>query len=85
MPLVTLLLHIFNGLIYDLDSPAEWKNKYCVVIEAVIWNIVVQGIVQPLIACFIAFILCPITTVFLFFGNYSNIFISNNYNFYVST
>lgn len=68
MPLITLLLHVFNGLIYDLDSPAEWKNRYFVVIEAVLWNIVFQGIVQPVIACLIAFILCPIITVILFIG-----------------
>lgn len=70
MPLVTLLLHVFNGLIYDLDSPAEWKNKYFVIIEAVLWNIVLQGVVQPLIACLIAFTFCPIVTVILFIGNY---------------
>lgn len=70
MPLVTLLLHIFNGLVYDLDSPAEWKNRYLVVIEAVIWNIIIQGILQPLIACLIAFVFCPIITVVLFFGYY---------------
>lgn len=72
MPFVTLSLHIFNGLIYDLDSPSEWKNRYVVVIEAVVWNIILQGIVQPLIACLIAFILCPIITVILFIGNYDN-------------
>ncbi|KAL4132482.1 hypothetical protein QTP88_009622 [Uroleucon formosanum] len=66
MPLVTLLLHVFNGLIYDLDSPAEWKNRYFVLIEAVVWNMIFQGILQPLIACLIAFILCPIITVILF-------------------
>lgn len=80
MPLVTLLLHIFNGLIYDLDSPAEWKNRYFVVIEAVIWNIIIQGILQPLIACLIAFLLCPIITVFIFFGYYNLYYIIfNNY------
>lgn len=72
MPLVTFSIHIFNGLIYDLDSPAEWKNRYFVVIEAIVWNIVLQGILQPLIACFIAFIACPIITVILFIGNYKN-------------
>jgi len=73
MPLVTLLLHAFNGLIYDLDSPAEWKNRYFVVIEAVVWNMFFQGILQPLIACLIAFIFCPIITVILFIGNIINL------------
>lgn len=72
MPLVTFLIHIFNGLIYDLDSPAEWKNRYFVIIEAIVWNIVFQGILQPLIACLIAFIACPIITVILFIGNYKH-------------
>lgn len=76
MPLVTLVLHIFNGLIYDLDSPADWKNRYFVVIEAVMWNIVLQGILQPLIACLIAFVFCPIITVILFIGNYNKICIT---------
>lgn len=70
MPLVTLLLHVFNGFIYDLDSPAEWKNRYFVVMEALIWNIVLQGIIQPMIAWLIAFIFCPIITIVLFIGNY---------------
>lgn len=70
MPLITLSLHMFNGLIYDLDSPAEWKNRYFVIIEAVVWNIIFQGILQPLVACLIAFVLCPIITVILFIGNY---------------
>jgi len=72
MPFITLLLHVFNGFIYDLDSPAEWKNRYFVVIEALVWNIVFQGVLQPLIACLIAFILCPICTVVLFIGIYIN-------------
>lgn len=75
MPLVTLLLHVFNGLIYDFDSPAEWKNRYFVVIEALLWNIICQGFLQPLVACFIAFMLCPIITVILFIGNYNNIYL----------
>lgn len=74
MPLVTLFLHIFNGLVYDLDSPADWKNRYFVVIEAVIWNIILQGILQPLVACLIAFVLCPMITVILFFGYYDNLY-----------
>lgn len=73
MPIITLSLHISNGLIYDLDSPSESKNRYVVVIEAVVWNIILQGIVQPLIASIIAFVLCPIITIVLFNGNYDNI------------
>ncbi|XP_050419885.1 uncharacterized protein LOC126832893 isoform X2 [Adelges cooleyi] len=68
MPLVTLLLHVFNGLIYDLDSPAEWKNRYFVIAEALVWNIALQGVVQPLLACAIAFVFCPVTTIVLFIG-----------------
>ncbi|XP_050538538.1 uncharacterized protein LOC126903976 isoform X2 [Daktulosphaira vitifoliae] len=68
IPIITLLIHIFNGLIYDLDCPAEWKNRYFVILEALLWNIVIQGFIQPVLACTIAFIFCPIATFILIIG-----------------
>ncbi|KAG7203922.1 hypothetical protein KM043_016942 [Ampulex compressa] len=63
MPLVTLTLHAFMGLIMDLDSPEPSRNRYFVVMEALIWNIAVQGCLQPIVALLVAIILCPIVSL----------------------
>lgn len=60
MPLITLTLHAFMALIMDLDSPEPSRNRYLVVIEALVWNIAIQGCLQPIVAIFVALILCPI-------------------------
>ncbi|XP_059610904.1 uncharacterized protein LOC132257878 isoform X1 [Phlebotomus argentipes] len=63
VPIVTLLLHIYMMLIYDLDCPESSRNRYCVLLEAVVWNIVVQGCFQPLLAVLVATCICPLTSV----------------------
>jgi len=60
MPLITLTLHAFMTLIMDLDSPEPSRNRYLVVMEALVWNIAVQGCLQPIAAIFVALVLCPI-------------------------
>lgn len=60
MPVLTLLVQITNGLMYDLDSPEPHRNRFFILFEAVFWNIVVQGCLQPLAAIFVALILCPL-------------------------
>ncbi|XP_012234125.2 uncharacterized protein [Linepithema humile] len=60
MPLVTLTLHAFMALIMDLDSPEPSRNRYLVVMEALVWNIAIQGCLQPIAAVFVALVLCPI-------------------------
>ncbi|KMQ94296.1 hypothetical protein RF55_5560 [Lasius niger] len=60
MPLVTLTLHAFMALIMDLDSPEPSRNRYLVVMEALLWNIGFQGCLQPIAALFVAFVLCPV-------------------------
>ncbi|XP_046394390.1 uncharacterized protein LOC124162073 isoform X1 [Ischnura elegans] len=61
MPLVTFGLHLFMALAYDFDCPdPEHRNRYLVVLEAIIWDFGVQGILQPIAASFIAFIACPL-------------------------
>lgn len=47
-------------LIYDLDSPHDDRNKYCIFLEAFVWDIVIQGIIQPVLAMLVAAIICPI-------------------------
>lgn len=63
IPVITVLLHIYMMLIYDLDCPDESRNKYCVFLEAIIWNIIIQGCLQPIAAVIIATIICPIASV----------------------
>lgn len=60
MPVVTLTLHAFMALIMDLDSPEPSRNRYLVVLEALVWNIGIQGCLQPIAALFVALVLCPI-------------------------
>lgn len=63
MPVVTLGLHLFMALIYDLDSPDPSRNRYLVMLEAILWNIGIQGCVQPLAALFVAFVVCPVISL----------------------
>ncbi|KAL5274491.1 hypothetical protein ACFFRR_000922 [Megaselia abdita] len=63
VPVFTTALHLYMILIYDLDSPDPSKNRYCILLEALIWNIFIQGMVQPVVAVFIAAIICPLTSI----------------------
>lgn len=65
MPVVTLILHIFMGLVYDFDSPSSQRNRYFVIFEAVIWNILLLGFVQPIVALIVAVFICPIISLFI--------------------
>ncbi|XP_051167467.1 uncharacterized protein LOC127285474 isoform X1 [Leptopilina boulardi] len=60
MPLITLILHSFMALVVDLDCPEPNQNRYLVVLEALCWNIGVQGFLQPIAALFVALFICPI-------------------------
>ncbi|XP_066597146.1 uncharacterized protein [Prorops nasuta] len=60
MPFVTLSLHAFMGLFIDLDSPEQSRNRTLVMMETLIWNIGIQGFLQPLAALIVAVIFCPI-------------------------
>lgn len=60
MPLITLILHSFMALVVDLDCPEPSQNRYLVVLEALCWNIGVQGFLQPIAALFVALFICPI-------------------------
>jgi hypothetical protein len=68
MPVVTLGLHLFMALIYDLDSPDSSRNRYLVMLEAILWNIGLQGCVQPLAALFVAFVMCPVISLTVLTG-----------------
>lgn len=69
MPTVTLALQIAMGLIWDIDSPVTERNKYFVIAEALIWDVLIQGLIQPLVALFVAFVVCPVfSLIVLTFG-----------------
>lgn len=70
MPILTLCVQVTNGLIYDLDSPEQKRNRYFILLEALIWNIGVQGLLQPVAALFVAAIICPIISVIILTGTY---------------
>jgi hypothetical protein len=75
MPVVTLGLHIFMALIYDLDSPDPSRNRYLVMLEAILWNIGLQGCVQPLAALFVAFVMCPVISLIVLTGELHSLFV----------
>lgn len=56
------------ALVMDLDSPEPSRNRYLVVMEALIWNIGIQGCLQPIIALLVAFILCPVISFVILTG-----------------
>lgn len=68
IPCITLALHLYMMLIYDLDSPNDERNKYCILLEAVGWDILLQGIIQPIIAVIVASIICPLISFSVLIG-----------------
>ncbi|XP_066250387.1 uncharacterized protein [Euwallacea similis] len=68
MPLLTLMVQITNGLVYDLDSPEPQRNRFFVLFEALFWNIVAQGCLQPLAALFVASVICPLIALVILTG-----------------
>lgn len=60
MPCVTLILHVLMMLVYDVDSPDPSRNRWFMVLEAVVWNIITQGLLQPFAALLVAIFICPL-------------------------
>lgn len=70
MPLVTFTLQVGMALIWDLDAPVPTNNRYVVIIQGLAWDIMGRGLVQPVVALFVALAVCPmmsftVTTVCL--------------------
>ncbi|CAL1542802.1 unnamed protein product [Lymnaea stagnalis] len=67
VPVATLLVHLFCFLVWDIDNPRSEKNRISILLEAIVWNILLQGILQPLSAFSVGALLCPLAsfTVFL--------------------
>ena len=68
IPCVTTILHLYMMLIYDLDSPNEDRNKYCIFLEAIGYNIIIQGFIQPIFAVIVAAIICPLVAASVLLG-----------------
>ncbi|CAG5132948.1 unnamed protein product, partial [Candidula unifasciata] len=68
VPIATFVSHIFFILIWDVDCPRPEKNKFFILFEAVIWNMLLQGCLQPLLAILIGAVACPLASsaVFLY-------------------
>jgi hypothetical protein len=70
VPFAAVILHIYMMLVYDLDSPNENRNKYCVFLEAIGWNVFIQGFLQPILALSVATFLCPLASVIVLMGEF---------------
>lgn len=68
IPVITTVLHLYMMIIYDLDSPNDERNKYCIIMEALGWDIIIQGILQPILAVFVAAVICPIISFSVLIG-----------------
>lgn len=68
--MITLALYAFMALFVDMDSPDPNRNRYLVIIEALVWNIGVQGLLQPIVAMAVAFIVCPAISLTILTGMY---------------
>ncbi|ESO83920.1 hypothetical protein LOTGIDRAFT_108137 [Lottia gigantea] len=69
VPVVTLIAHLGFILVYDIDCPEKGVNRFFCVCEAVIWNIIIQGCLQPIAAFITGAIICPTAAFFvIFFG-----------------
>lgn len=65
MPCVMLAFHLLMVLAYDFDSPSPERNRICVLGEAILWQGLVLGLLQPIAAAVIALVLCPIAAGFI--------------------
>ncbi|XP_054716194.1 uncharacterized protein LOC129225725 [Uloborus diversus] len=66
VPAATFIFHLAMVFLYDFDSPGLPRNKVCIVMEALLWHICLQGVLQPFLAVVVAFIICPITSLVVF-------------------
>jgi len=60
--MVTAVVHLFALVIYDIDHPVK-GNAILYLFEAVIWQILIKGILQPIAALVTAIVCCPLTAL----------------------
>lgn len=68
VPVATVILHVFMMIVYDYDSPDGASNRYCIVLESLVWEILIQGMLQPLAAVFVAAVVCPLAAICVCLG-----------------
>lgn len=66
IPCVVIILHLYMIFIYDFDPPNDERNRYCTFLKAIVWNILIQGCLQPILCLFVGGILCPIAATIIF-------------------
>lgn len=66
IPVTVIFLHLFMIFIYDIDCPNDERNRYCTFLEAIVWNILIQGCLQPILCALVGGILCPIAAFTIF-------------------
>ncbi|KAI8435623.1 hypothetical protein MSG28_003890 [Choristoneura fumiferana] len=72
VPALTLAVYAGNALVYDLDCPDPPRlNRWFVLFEVVVWQIAVQGFLQPVAALVVAVVVCPVFALLLLVGGVS--------------
>lgn len=62
VPAFAIILHVFNAVVYDIDCPDPKHNRIGILWEALIWNMIIQGLIQPILAIFVAVFICPLAS-----------------------
>lgn len=73
IPLITLGVHIFCVFGYDIDSPRTDKYPYAVFFIALLWDVLIVGVLQISVASLLA-ALCPIASGLVFLGVYKRVY-----------
>ncbi len=71
-PVLALLYHLFIILIWDVDNPDPVKRRGPIkhlfpMIRVIGWDVLVQGLLQPVACLGISFVVCPILALLLTF------------------
>ncbi|XP_053607387.1 uncharacterized protein LOC128673516 isoform X2 [Plodia interpunctella] len=65
MPVFTVGAHAAFALLYDVDSPRKKDNRWFVLFEVLLWRIAVLGVLQPICACVVAIVICPLCSLIM--------------------
>lgn len=55
-------------LVYDFDCPDATRNKIGIFWEALVFNILIEGLLQPLFAILVAVLICPVAAATIGLG-----------------
>lgn len=68
VPIMSICLHAFMVLVYDFDCPDATRNKIGIFWEALVFNILIEGLLQPLFAILVAVLICPVAAATIGLG-----------------